>query len=630
MPTQTTGGSTAASTDAAAEQSAGQSERALLLQRTLFSGPRKWVNDDLYSRILRGTVRRTRSEIHLETGAAADTNTYFGRFEASYWQRWTSVEMLTVRVSIESEGHVDVLVRASDIGSHVRTVDVVHHHGDGMAVLHVPVDTFTDGGAMWLEFHATDAAATVSEVGWSTTTTRPVRRAAVAICTFNRANDCAATVDSLATDELVADLIDDLYVTDQGTDLVETREQFQHAAEQFGDRLHYLRQPNLGGAGGFSRGMFEATAPGAAGPVDVLLMDDDVRVEPETVLRLFAFAAVTREPTLVGAQMLYLFNPDYLLVSAERTQLDQLKGGLDADEFALRDQSVVEDKQERRIDAEYNAWWSCLIPGEAVEKVGLPMPYFFQWDDIEYGLRCRQAGMPTCTLHGAAVWHADFYWKDGDDFGQFFSQRNSLVTTSIRQGIAPRAMATTLGRNTLQAIAGMQYGLAATRMRGIEAFLDGPDGAFGVGDGGQQALAAIRKERSSYGETAKLGVDALPAGIGVERKVGIPREDREDQVLAKRLLVQKLGRQRRGAVAIPFEDAAWWHVSLFDEVYVTDASQTGVHHRKVDPGKASELQKRLAGLLVRFVREAPAAQERWRQAQVELTTRGNWARLYGV
>ncbi len=605
-------------------------DRDLLLQRTLFSGPRTWVNEDLYSRVIRGGARRSRGDLRLEPGAVVDTNTYFGRFEASYWQRWTCVDELSVRVSVESAGRVDVLVRASDIGSHVRTVDMVQHSGDGMAVLHVPVDTFTDGGAMWLEFHAVDAAATVSEVTWSTTTTRPARRAAVAICTFNRADDCAATVASLAADPLVADLIDDLYVTDQGTDLVRTREAFEHAAAEFGDRLHYLRQPNLGGAGGFSRGMFEATAPDVPGPVDVLLMDDDVRVEPETVLRLFAFAAVTREPMLVGAQMMYLFNPDYLLVSAERTHLPELKGGLDADEFALRDESVVENRQERRIDAEYNAWWSCLVPGEAVDQVGLPMPYFFQWDDIEYGLRCRQAGMPTCTLQGAAVWHADFYWKDGDDFGQFFSQRNSLVTAAIRQGLDPRDMAKNLGRSVLRAVAAMQYGLAATRMRGIEAFLDGPDGVNGVGDGGQRALAAIREERAGYPETAKLGVEALPAGITVERKVGIPREDREDQVLAKRLLVQKLGRQRKGVVAIPYEDAAWWHVSLFDEVYVTDASQTGVHHRKVDPALASELQKRLVALLARFLREAPAAQERWRRAQAELTTRENWARLYGL
>ena len=343
--------------------------------------------------------------------------------------------------------------------------------------------------------------------------------------------------------------------------------------------------------------------------------------------RLFAFAAVTREPMLVGAQMMYLFNPDSLLVSAERTHLPELKGGLDADEFALRDQSMVEDRQERRIDAEYNAWWSCLIPGEAVEKVGLPMPYFFQWDDIEYGLRCRQAGMPTCTLQGAAVWQADFYWKDGDDFGQFFSQRNSLVTASIRQGLDPKDMAKNLGRSVLRAIVAMQYGLAATRMRGIEAFLDGPDGANGVGDGGQRALAAIREERAGYPETAKLGVEALPPEITVERKVGIPREDREDQVLAKRLLVQKLGRQRRGIVAIPYEDAAWWHVSLFDEVYVTEASQTGVHHRKVDPARASSSEA-AGGAARAFPPRGAGAQERWRRA-AELTTARTGRALYG-
>ena len=603
--------------------------RDLLLQRTLFSGPRKWVNDDLYARIVRGVVRRTREELHLEAGVVADTNTYFGRFEASYWQRWTHVTEVTVRVGIECAGQLDVLVRASDIGSHVRTVDVVHHHGDGMAVLHVPVDTFTDGGAMWLEFHAVDAPAVVSDVRWDTVTERPVRRAAIAICTFNRADDCAATLAALASDPLVVDLVDDLYLTDQGTDLVETRETFGDAAEVLGDRLHYIRQPNLGGAGGFSRGLYEATAPGHD-PVDVLLMDDDVRVEPETVVRLLAFAAVTREPMLVGAQMLYLFNPDYLLVSAERTDLRTLRGGLDADEQALRDESVVEERQERRIDAEYNAWWSCLVPGEAVAEVGLPMPFFFQWDDIEFGLRCRQAGIPTCTLQGAAVWHADFYWKDGDDFGQFFAQRNSLVTAALRQGIDPRDMAVQLARGVLRPLVAMQYGLAATRLRGIEAFLAGPGGPDGVDDGGRAALAAVREERSRHPETVKLPVESLPPGVPVVRKEGIPLEKREDQVLAKRLLTQRLGRRRPGVVAIPYEDAAWWHVSLFDEAFVTDASQTGVHHRKVDPGRATELRRRLQAVLTRFVREAPRVQREWRDAQARLTTRENWARLYGL
>ncbi|MDO8394178.1 MAG: glycosyltransferase family 2 protein, partial [Dietzia sp.] len=56
-------------TAAGADAGSAPDERDLLLQRTLFSGPRKWVNDDLYSRIVRGVVRRTRAEVHLDAGA---------------------------------------------------------------------------------------------------------------------------------------------------------------------------------------------------------------------------------------------------------------------------------------------------------------------------------------------------------------------------------------------------------------------------------------------------------------------------------------------------------------------------------------------------------------------------------
>lgn len=602
-------------------------EREVLLQRSFFAGTHSWVNDRLYARDLAGLVRRTREAAELSAGARIDTNTYFGRFEASYWQRWTEVSEVRVSVTIETSGEADVFVRASDIGSHVRTVASARHSGAGTVALTVPVTTFHDGGACWLDVRAVTADARLTGVRWTASTSRAPRDTAIAICTFNRADDCAATVAALASDPEVVDRIGTLYLTDQGTDPVESRDGYRAAAEAFGTRLRYLRQPNLGGAGGFSRGLFEATAPGAAaGPgVDTLLMDDDVRVEPETVVRLFAFASLTRSPILVGAQMLYLYNPDYLLVSAERADLSRLSAGLDADVYAVRDESAVEEVQERRIDADYNAWWSCLVPSEVVEDIGLPMPYFFQWDDIEYGLRARQHGHPTATLQGAAVWHADFYWKDGDDFGQYFYQRNSLITATIRHGITRAQAMATIRRSILRAIVGMNYGLAVTYLRAVEAFLAGPDV---LADGGRAALAAIRAERDGYPETKRLGTDALPAGIGVARREGTPDENKEDRVLAKRLASVVLDRVRPGPVAIPFEDAKWWHVSLFREAYVTDASQAGVRLRRFDRETAIRLARELEALMRRFRSEYETVAERWRAAEPVLTGRENWDRLY--
>ena len=56
-------------------------------------------------------------------------------------------------------------------------------------------------------------------------------------------------------------------------------------------------------------------------------MDDDILCEPETILRLNAFANLTPSPTIVGAQMLYLKNTRELHVSAEQTQMTRLRAG---------------------------------------------------------------------------------------------------------------------------------------------------------------------------------------------------------------------------------------------------------------------------------------------------------------
>ena len=62
-------------------------------------------------------------------------------------------------------------------------------------------------------------------------------------------------------------------VVDQGTDRVADQARFSEVTAVLGDRLHYITQPNLGGAGGFSRGMRDATA---AGDCQILLTDDDI------------------------------------------------------------------------------------------------------------------------------------------------------------------------------------------------------------------------------------------------------------------------------------------------------------------------------------------------------------------
>ncbi len=598
----------------------------LVVARGLFAGPSAHVSDDLYARVVTGTAHRERNALHLEQGATVDTNTYFGRLPASYFQRWTTVDEVQLKLVFETSSQARLLLRGSDAHGDERTIKSVEVDGTGTAVMSARLNEFVDGGALWMECTAVGGPLKITDLEWTAPAPPTIRPTAIAICTFNRADECATTIAAVAGDKVVLAGIDALYVVDQGTDAVSTRPLFNEVAAQLGDKLVYLRQPNLGGAGGFSRGLYEVSS--IADHANVILMDDDILCEPETVLRLNAFANLTPTPTIVGAQMLLLKNPRQLLTGAEQTQMTTLRCGRWVPN-ALHHSDMVKNRQEKRVDAEYNAWWSCLVPSEVISAIGLPIPLFFQWDDIEYGLRARETGFPTVTLANAGVWHADFHWKDRDDFTRYFSIRNPLITYALHDNIDTRAVSRWLTREITECLVSMQYGLAYTIIRGIEDFLAGP--AI-LQDGGAAALAAIRAERSEFGETIlhpAARTSELTGVLPAITPVGFePRKDRINLVLAKRLVYQWLGRVIPGPVAIPAEDNRWWHVSLFGHAVVTDASQAGVRIRRRDKQKLKDLSKRARKALRRFRVEAPSLQAQYREALPQLTSRENWARLY--
>ncbi len=65
-----------------------------------------------------------------------------------------------------------------------------------------------------------------------------------------------------------------------------------------------------------------------------------------------------------------------------------------------------------RLDADYNGWWMCLIPTSILREIGLSLPAFIKWDDAEFCVRARDAGYPTVSVPGVALWHVSWLGKD--------------------------------------------------------------------------------------------------------------------------------------------------------------------------------------------------------------------------
>ncbi|GAA1952859.1 glycosyltransferase [Amycolatopsis minnesotensis] len=607
----------------------------LLAQRGLYAGPSPIVSKDLYAEVLEGVVTRRRDSIVLEPSARVTGNTYFGRFPASYWQRWTTVRQVRLDVTVSGSGHLRL--SASDVEGEPRIVAAQDAENDKAATvtLEAKIDKFLDGGALWLDL-STEAGQqlTVERVRWTVESPEKIRPTAVTICTMNRADDCMKNLEALAADVSSLETLDAIYVADQGTDRVDSRAGFEQVAKDLGDKLRYITQANLGGAGGFTRGLYEVAGHTETEHANVLFMDDDVLLEPDLVIRMTAFSNRAANPMIVGGQMLNLFHPNQLHVGAEYARLNTLEPGQPvehslstADLLGVDEETGKPNRQERRLDAGYNGWWSCLIPYEVVKETGYPMPFFFQWDDAEYSYRARAHGFPTVTLPGAGVWHADFHWKDWDEWHRYFNLRNSIITAALHSPFNLNLLSRVLLAQLVRYLLGMQYGLSHTLIKAVEDFLEGPEI---LRDGGVDAMKAIKEIRDRYPETKRHDPTNVP-GIA-SNDIGIintaPRPSMQRLVLLKRIVDRALGRTRFGLGAIPTDEAHWWHVALFDTAVVTDANQEGVRVRKYDRARMIGLAKHGVKVINRLRKEGAAVQEQYKRAMPELTSRENWKRLY--
>ena len=269
-----------------------------------------------------------------------------------------------------------------------------------------------------------------------------------------------------------------MYVIDQGSDKVTHRPGFDEAAKKLGDLLEVVEQGNIGGSGGFARAMDETVRAGRADYV--LLMDDDVRLDPEGILRAATFADLARRPTIVGGHMFSMYDRSLLHAFAEAIEPHKWWWGPSPNTKARHDFGRRNLRNtpwlHRRAESDYNGWWMCLIPTTVIREIGLSMPVFIKWDDAEYGVRARDRGFPTVSLPGVAAWQVP--WDDKDDarnWQAYYHLRNRLVSALLHSP-APKggAVISESLERQLQSLLSMQYSTVALRLLAVEDVLTGP------------------------------------------------------------------------------------------------------------------------------------------------------------
>lgn len=320
------------------------------------------------------------SRTSLEIGKESEVSfaTYFNAFPASYWRRWSICSSVVLRVELTGTGRVDVYrTKATGVRISVEGRQFVGTDEQPAVVeIEVALRPFEDGGWIWFDI-TTDTEVNLISGGWYATEPAPgTANIAVGIPTFNRPADCVNALADLTADPLVDKVIGAVIVPDQGTRKVREHPDFPAAAAGLGDRLSIHDQPNLGGSGGYSRVMYEALKNTDC--QQILFMDDDIRIEPDTILRVLALHRFAKTPMLIGGQMLNLQEPSHLHIMGEVvdqsnfmwTAAPHAEYDHDFAQFPLNDKNPRSALLHRRIDVDFNGWWTCMIPRQVAEELG--------------------------------------------------------------------------------------------------------------------------------------------------------------------------------------------------------------------------------------------------------------------
>jgi galactofuranosylgalactofuranosylrhamnosyl-N-acetylglucosaminyl-diphospho-decaprenol beta-1,5/1,6-galactofuranosyltransferase len=586
------------------------------------------VADPLYSTGAdRGPVVATgsgrRAALVVPAGTTASFGAYFNAFPAAVWRASTAATR--VRLDLRVDGPADVRLIRSD----ARGARVDERTGATTAAGTVALETdlgSPEGGFAWFEVTAGTTPVTVAGGTWSVDA-RPVRgaRAVLGMTTVGLAPFVAANLRRIASAPALLAGTARVVVVDQGRDPVRDHPAVAAAADGLGDALRIIRQPNLGGSGGFSRIMAEGVdEPGAA---FVVLLDDDIELEPTSLLRATAFGAHTTVPTIVGGQQLDLGHPATVQAAAERVQPGVFWWGPADERTSTHDHAALPLPRapwvHERRDADYNGWWMCALPTEAVRRLGYALPMFLKWDDAEHGLRAAAAGVPTVSLPGAAVWHVAFRSKDDSiEWQAFFHARNRIVAAVLHGGSPARVVAHSLQLDVKQLLA-MQYPASRLRHAGIRAALAGPR-ALERGD----ELARARRLASAEPALPRLPRSAADGARRVRGGGAAPTGARLGLWTVGTTVRQLLAGAPADAVLLP--RASWWVLARYGRAYAPTADGEAVllFHRD-----RRALLAGLAGALVLHARLLLGWRRlaaRYRAAAPALASPAAWRRRFSA
>ncbi|MGP9527830.1 hypothetical protein [Glutamicibacter sp. AOP5-A2-18] len=319
-------------------------------------------------------ISLSRGAAEFAPGGLLSTGTYYNVFNYGKWKRICGD--IPLELQLKGKGHFQLTVFQADrhkswhkLVSEVVTLDGMYRHP-------VLVDEETpEESLLFFDLMALQDGE-LEDFAWATTA-KPVRtpELMLSVTTFKREAEVEDTISrfrEFLVDSAIKEHIS-MTVVDNGNSL----------KVEDGGGVEVIPNENLGGAGGFTRGLLRAREIGAT---HCLFMDDDASIQMEALSRTWWLLAYARDSrTAVAGAMINASHRWQIWENGAEFDLGckPRYHGLD---LRSRD-AVFEMEYETTIPAPedlYAGWWFFAFPLDKVEH--LPFPFFVRGDDVSFSL----------------------------------------------------------------------------------------------------------------------------------------------------------------------------------------------------------------------------------------------------
>ena len=367
-------------------------------------------------------IHLAQDEIQMGKDTTINTFTYMNLFDSSFWKEHTDIKEWMAKVQVKGTGIVKLYRRSPGGEELVSSVEVNSNEYQEHSF------EFTSGNEEEIIYFEFASKKEMAIKGGCFYATKKIHfrevHLSVVICTYRRNQELCYILDTLkATDFFVQN--SSLYgkmtvrVVDNASELLDDSHSF----------ITVYHNPNTGGAGGFTRGIVETRSDEEKyGITNVVLMDDDVKVIPETFYRLYTLLALLKEKyqqEVVAGRMFRLDDRKIQYTAAEIWNKGEIQHiGFQRNMCDMESLEKINDSN----SAEYSGWWFACFPMEFV-RMNTPLPFFLHCDDVEYGL--RHGGTPI-ILNGIQVWHETFEYRQSPMMA-YYDTRNPLIVNYVRK-----------------------------------------------------------------------------------------------------------------------------------------------------------------------------------------------------